>query len=213
MNEDLLRFNENQKYIVFDFETCNANTNTLTNIAWQLGLLICEGSKILKTEIFYLRWPNLPISKGAARVTRFDWNVYKQKAVDPLPVWEYFNTYLFNPEYKIIGHNILGFDIYVYNIWCQLLGKKTDYSFVKRFIDTDALARGLKNDIKYRKEEDFLIYQYKMGSIIKKGVKTNLAAMANHYKIEIDPDKMHDAGVDVTINFAVWNKMKWEINV
>ena len=45
MDEDLLRFKKDQKYLVFDYETCNLNLGHLENKPWQIGFIICKGSK------------------------------------------------------------------------------------------------------------------------------------------------------------------------
>ena len=48
MNEDLLRFKKNQKYIFFDFETCSLNLGSLSNKPWQLGFIVIENDKIVE---------------------------------------------------------------------------------------------------------------------------------------------------------------------
>ena len=48
--EDLLRFKKNQKYMVFDFETCNLNLVSEENKPWQLAFLIYEGDKLIESN-------------------------------------------------------------------------------------------------------------------------------------------------------------------
>ena len=45
MNNHLLRFKKNKKYIVFDYETCGLNLASLDNKPWQLAFLICVGQQ------------------------------------------------------------------------------------------------------------------------------------------------------------------------
>ena len=83
-----------------------------------------------------------------------------------------------------------------------------------KILDTNALARGAKMGISYNENEGSLLeYQYRMSNIRKKGVRTNLMALAKGYKIDHDYDKLHDAIVDLELNLKVWNKLKWEIEV
>jgi len=44
----MLRFNKEQKYICFDFETCHLNLLDDSNKPWQLSYLIAKGSNIIK---------------------------------------------------------------------------------------------------------------------------------------------------------------------
>ena len=42
---ELLRFNPNQKYVLFDFETCGLNLGSLRNKPWQLAFITIEDGK------------------------------------------------------------------------------------------------------------------------------------------------------------------------
>ena len=63
MDEHLLRFKKDQKYLVFDYETCNLNLGLDSNKPWQLGFLTCKGNRILekfdalddKSDEFYFK--------------------------------------------------------------------------------------------------------------------------------------------------------------
>ena len=152
MNKNLLRFNKNKKFLVFDYETCGLNLASLDNKPWQLAFLVCENDKIQKKYDFYLKWEELNISEDAKRITGFKDSVYKKKAVDPLEVLELFDSYYYNPDYHVVGHNILGFDIYIHNIHRLLCGKTSDYSYLDRAIDTNCLAKSEAMDIEFNEE-------------------------------------------------------------
>ena len=77
MNEELLRFKKNQKYLIFDYETCNLNLNHYSNKPWQLGFIIAEGSRVLKKYNFNLSWDELKLSKEAERITQFSRTKYE----------------------------------------------------------------------------------------------------------------------------------------
>lgn len=213
MSENLLRFNKEQKYLIWDVESCNLNLGWAENKAWQLGFVVAQNNKILEEHDFFIKWTPLPIGEGAARVTRFDKNLYESKAQDPLKVLQFFEKYLYDPQYRIIFHNGLRFDVFLHNIFRRNLGLDSDYSYISRAIDTNAIARAVKMNIKYNKNEDFIAFQYKMLSFKKKGLKTNLTALGNEYKIPFDYESLHLASSDVILNGLIFQKLIWQIEI
>ena len=153
----MLRFNKDQKYICFDFETCHLNLLHQSNKPWQLSYLIAQGSDILEEVDNYIYWDDLNISQEAKDITHFNEYVYKQKAADASQALEKFEKYIYNQNYLIIGQNLLGFDVYVHNIYRKLLNKKSDFSYTNRIIDTNCIAKAIKKNLKYQKEEDFVV--------------------------------------------------------
>mgnify|MGYP005636759121 CR=1 FL=1 len=130
--------------------------------------------KILEKKYdFYLRWDDLKISDGAKKVTGFKESVYKKRAVDPLEVLNLFESYFYNDNYYIVGHNIIGFDIFIHNTHRLLCGKQSDYSYLNRLIDTNCLAKANAMNIEYD-STDLTLWQFKLQKIRQKGIKTNL---------------------------------------
>ena len=117
MNEDLLRFNDKQKYLVFDFETCNLSLSSKDNKPWQLAFLVCQGNKVIEEHDYYIYWDDLKISKDAKKITGFSEKKYKDLAQPAEFVLEHFEKLLYSEEYIPVGHNIFGFDIYIHNIY------------------------------------------------------------------------------------------------
>lgn len=211
-----IRDNPDQKLIFWDFETCNANIlGCGDNLPWQVGFLVCKGTQILEEHLHFIKWNPLPITAGAARITKFDWEEYKEKAENPKVVRELLEQYLFNPEYYNIAHNGLGFDVYVHNIWRRKMGKPVDWSFLKKTIDTHALAKGSKLGIKFNPQNDnFLSYQYRMLSIVRGDLKTNLTLLGKENKIEFDYDHLHNGLNDVKLLKLVWDTdLKWKFDI
>jgi len=196
----------NGKFVVFDFETEAANV--ATSRPWQFAYLICQGKKIIKKENFYIWWPDLNISEGAKRITRFDYNDYKAKALPADEVLEIAEKLFNNPEYYLAGHNILGFDVLIYNVWRTSLGKKADYSFYDRIVDTLCLAKALHFDKEITLDNLFECQVY-LSSKRAKGTKLTLGALCKKYEIEIDEGKMHCAFEDVIKSFEILNKLLW----
>ena len=132
MIEKLARFDRNQKSMVFDFETCSLNLASKSNKPWQLAFQIYEGDKLIESNDYYIFWEDLKLSEGARRVTGFNDAKYKKLAKPAKKVLDHFEKFLYNDDYLKVGHNILGFDIYIHNIFRKLLGLPTDYSYLKK---------------------------------------------------------------------------------
>ena len=58
MKEELLRFTKKQKYIIFDYETCNLNLISTKNKPWQLAFMLFQGDKVLDQADYILNWKN-----------------------------------------------------------------------------------------------------------------------------------------------------------
>jgi DNA polymerase III epsilon subunit-like protein len=71
MKETLLRFKKKQKYLLFDYETCNLNLISGHNKPWQLAFLVIEDNKIVEEKDYWLKWDDLRVSPEAAKITGF----------------------------------------------------------------------------------------------------------------------------------------------
>lgn len=209
----MLRFNKEQKYICFDFETCHLNLLDDSNKPWQLSYIIAKGNNIIKEVDNYIYWPDLKLSEGARLVTHFDDRKYHSLASDAKEVLSNFENYLYDPDYLIIGQNLLGFDVYVHNIYRKLIGYKTDFSYVKRIIDTNCIAKAIKKNIKPQVDTDFTFWQYKLNDFREKGLKTSIKAQLKDYKIDFDENMLHNSLYDVQMNFKIFQKQIWQIEI
>jgi len=213
VNEELLRFKKNQKYIVFDFETCSLNLASLDNKPWQLAFIIAEGNNILEKHDYYIAWEDLNISAEAAKVTGFSKSKYDKNKVDAKTVLDHFEKYLYDESYINVGHNIFGFDIYIHNIFRKNLGLPADYSYIKRSIDTLSIAKSVEKNIEYRKNEHLSLFQFKLNSYRHRGTSLSLSSCCKRYDVDFDPSKLHDALYDITKNFDVFKKMIWDSEI
>jgi len=214
--DSLLRFQKKQKYIFFDFETCSLNLGSLDNKPWQLAFITINNGKISEKRDYWIDWgDDFEVPAVAAKMTGWTKAKYlkKKQGNDPEKVLEHFERYLYNEEYINAGHNILGFDVYMHGIYRKLLHKKPDYSYVNRSIDTVCLAKALKNDIKFSRDEKFYNWQYKLNNMMDNKSKKKLIDLCKYYKIEIDESKLHDAMYDIEQNYKVFQKMIWELDV
>jgi DNA polymerase III epsilon subunit-like protein len=211
--EDLLRFKFDQKYIVFDTETENTNL-VYKNRPWEVSILIGTGKKVEFIKNIYPRWDDLSVSKVAAKVTGFNWGEYKNKWIDSIVALDEFESYLYNPEYLIVGQNLVGFDAYIINNWRKAAGRTPDHSYLDRMYDTDPLSRGWKKGSPFNKNEHNLIdYQFRWANYIEKGLKTNLKQLCSDFQIEFDEDKAHRAEYDTRKTFEVFHKLLWTLEI
>jgi len=211
MKQNLLRFNNKQKYIFFDFETCNLNLSSLENKPWQLAFAIFEGEKQLEVANYYIYWKDLNISEGAKKVTGFSKSKYKKEAKPASDILSHFDKYMYDDDYLKCGHNILGFDVYIHNIFRRLLGFPTDYSYIPLCIDTLCLARAINNEIPF--SDDRTPWQLRLNSLRKKGQRATLGACCKRYQIETDESKLHDALYDIKKNHQVFRKQIWDLEI
>ena len=147
---DLLRFKHNQNYIVIDTET--EGLNLTSSKPWQASWVICRGNKIISKHDHFIRWDDISVSADAARITGFDKDHYYSKAEDPMLVLDKLSKYLYDPSFLIIGQNILGFDVYMLNVWRKQMGLASDYSYIDRIIDTKSISTAIFKNILPDKE-------------------------------------------------------------
>jgi|TARA_R110000824_G_scaffold72339_4_gene184652 DNA polymerase III epsilon subunit-like protein len=210
MTNSLLRFKKNQKYIVFDFET--EGLNLRYSRPWQLGFIETEGQNIKNEHDIYIGFDDLSVSADAARITGFSEHTYRKKKKDKLQVLEFFDKFLYNPDYLIIGHNIIGYDVYIHNVLRKACGKPTDYSYMNRVIDTNCLSKAYKMGLK-KVDDNLTLWQYKLNNYIKKGLKTSQITMLKEFSIPFEADKLHDAVYDVKMTLKLFHKLIWNIEV
>lgn len=203
IGSDLLRFS-NKKIFLFDFETQRLNLME-DNLPFQLSWAVADKHSITSSTDYYLKWPNFKMSKEAAVITKFS-QKWVENGTDPEFVLNAFESYLMDDSYIIAGHNLLGFDIFVHQIFRRALGRKVDYSYVHRVIDTNVLARAYKLKITPDKN-NLLAWQYKIYSNPQRGVKTSLGLMAKELGMNVDENRLHESGYDLTVNHFVYNSL------
>ena len=210
MKETLLRFNKNQRYVVFDTET--EGLNLVTSRPWQIAWLVAQGDKIISRTDRFIHWPSLNVSEGAARITGFSQKEYEKKSRPPNEVWEEFSQDLFDERNIIIGQNLLGFDVYMVDIWRKGLLEPLDQEYISRIMDTKALATAIAKNIPYT-SGDFINWQYRLLHYRERGLKTSQAFLLKHYGIDHDPKRLHDALYDIEMNFKIFQKQLFDLEL
>ena len=210
--EELLRYNFKQRYVVFDTET--EGLNLITSKPWQIAWIECEGKKVIKKHNRFIKWDDLNVSPEAARVTGFDKDHYNSVAEDPLVVWKDFEKVLYNKKNLIVGQNILGYDIYILSVWLRNIGQKIRHeNYIDRCFDTKAVAMAIAKDNKNPDKDDLIAWQLRYLNYRESGLRTNQKYLLEHYGIDFDPKKLHDALYDIEKNFEIFQKQIWELEI
>ena len=210
MNNDLLRYNRKQKYIIFDTET--EGLNLVKSKPWQAAWIVAEGNKIIKKYDKLIKWDDLNVSKDAARITGFSQSYYEKNAEDPKKVWDEFSKYLYDDSYKIVGQNLLGFDVYMIDVWRKLIGEPLHQDYINRIIDTKAIATAIVKESTVDKK-DFIYWQYRWLNHRERGLKTSQLTLLKKYEIDFDPKRLHDALYDIEMNFEIFQKQLYDIEL
>lgn len=211
MLDDLLRFKKKQKYLLYDFET--ESLNLYYSRPWQLSFVIGQGNQTLEEHDYFIDIPDLKVSDEAAKVTNFSWERYNKLKRPKEEVLEVFDKYLYDSDYIVCGHNILNFDTYIHTTLRRICGKKEDYSYLERLIDTNCLAKAIKCEIEKPKDEEMIQWMFRLASFRKRGVKTNLKALLKEYDIEFDEKMLHNSLFDIRYNYLLLSKLLWNINL
>jgi DNA polymerase III alpha subunit (gram-positive type) len=210
MNNDLLRYNRNQKYIIFDTET--EGLNLVKSKPWQAAWIVAQGNKIIKKYDKLIYWDDLNVSKDAARITGFSQSHYEKNAEDPKKVWGEFSKYLYDDSYKIVGQNLLGFDVYMIDVWRKLIGEPLHQDYINRIIDTKAIATAIAKEspVDY---QNFIYWQYRWLNYRERGLKTSQLTLLKKYEIDFDAKRLHDALYDIEMNFEIFHKQLYDIEL
>jgi len=212
MDEHLLRYDKDKTLIFIDCETFNLCLNFCHNLPWQIAMLKVHGNQKIDQKNFYLKWDtDLKISQDAARITRYDHKKVQKEGKSPKEAFPTIKDWLDHADY-IIGHNVLGFDIYLIKEYYKTMGCNWKH-LIPKFIDTNAIARGIKYNIPYKSTNNLTEYQYKIYHTRKKNIKSSLTTLGKENAIDHDYDKLHDAINDLDLNLKVWNKLKWQIEI
>jgi len=207
---ELLRYDKNRKYLVADFETTGLNLGYA--LPWQVSYAVFTMDKIIEEHDFLIFWPDLKMSVGAARVTGFNYEGYKQNAIDPEMVLKSLDAYLYDENIYPMGHNFCGYDCMIHGVWRRRLGLEEDYSYLERAYDTVALSKAYKKGIKLDRE-NMQASQMKALGIVERGLKTNLAAMGKELHISFDENGLHNSLNDIRLNIEVFRQLVWKLEI
>ena len=67
--------------------------------------------------------------------------------------------------------------------------------------------------IKFDKKEKLLPWQYRLNNLIERGLSCNLRQCCKDFDVPFDSSKLHDALYDIRVNYEVFKKMLWEVEI
>jgi DNA polymerase III epsilon subunit-like protein len=206
---DLLRYTHtSKKFCVFDTET--EGLHQYYSRPWEISWVIFEHGKPAKPYQRYLKWSDLKVSAGAAAHTGFDPKIIEEKGEDPEGVIkDFYNEFLINPEYCLLGQNILGLDtMLIYNC-AKRFGLNPDYKdFILRCYDTHPLAKMHKLGMKVDENLPLLYQMLSVMDLKVKGLKTKIEVLCEEFGVEHDPFLFHKSALyDSQKTYEVFLKM------
>lgn len=203
-----LRFDNKQLFMCFDMESYNLNLVGNGNLPWQISWRIFDAKNLYDKQDHYVNWGKAP-SKEIQELTNYSQKRMDEEGREPEEVIEELNELLYDDKIYIVGHNLLGFDIYLYNLYREKLGFKKDYSFIDRVIDTLCLAKASKFSIDVD-QENFTLWQLKMTKVFGRNMRCKLSDLGKEFGIDFDEKKLHDASYDIWLNEEVFKKLMWK---
>jgi DNA polymerase III epsilon subunit-like protein len=195
----------NQKYICMDTET--EGLNLYSSRPWQLAWVVAEGNRIVETHDEYIDHKDLSVNDTIIKLTGFNWNTYNKKKKPAKEVWDKFKKYLNDPEYIIVGQNLLGFDVYMIAILQRLAGEKIDYSYINRIYDTRCFGKAYREKLE-KPKGDMLAWQYKIMHDRSLKAKVSQIQQLKFFGIDFDEKRLHEAVYDCQMCFKVFLEIK-----
>lgn len=204
IGENLLRFNRKQKYLLWDTETASLSLNSKNNLPWEYGWIVATLDGIIEEKEYHVKWPQfltgeLQIGPVVDAMTGFSQKFQNYKNwTAPEVVLAEFEKRLYDEDMIVVAHNGLGFDVYMHNLHRRALGKSSDYSYIPRFLDTNAIAKGWK--LQYNFEgKNRIAAQYQLLDHRVRGMKTSIKALCKELGIPYDETRAHHATYDVSL--------------
>lgn len=215
MDGHLIRFNKDVKLCFVDIESFNLCLSLKFNRPWQIGILNVVGDSIKTSQDIIIKWPKvdgLSCSPDAARINHYSDAKVAELGIEPKDAFNALYENMLDCDY-IVGHNLLGFDLYLIKDLCRMFGKDWKFAAAK-ILDTKCIALGVKQNIPFvEKNESIMLYQQRMNNTRAKGVKTSLITLAKEYGIPFEEHRLHEAIYDLCVNKMLWDKLKYQIEL
>ena len=210
-DEKLLRYKKPLRYISLDGES--ENLNPVFNRPWQLAWIVVEDGKIISKNDHHIDIKDLKVGDGAARVTHFDLRYHNSVAKSAQEVYDKLCIDLFDEKNIVLGHNFY-FDFNLIKNLESYLGIKKWWNINQRVRDKMVLSKAYKLNINPPEDpKEYVNWQFNLINHKQKGLKSSLGLMLNEFKIDHNPETLHNAIEDVTMTHHLFQKLIWAVKV
>lgn len=206
---NLLRYRPDQRFMVADKES--EGLHLQRHRPWEVAYLICDAKQVYERVVERIWWPDLAITAEAARITRFNYADYKATAKPADEVLARYEERLYDPSIIPVGHNFY-FDGYMHNNWRRGVGKREDWSWLARMVDTHCLFKAMKKGWK-PDLSDYESWQWRAQNWREKGLKSNLGFVCRELGLDYDETQAHGALYDIERTREVLFKEIWSVEV
>lgn len=201
-----LRYEKDQKYVAFDFET--EHLNLYSTRPWELAYVVFTQHEIIHKRKFFIWWEDLRVTETAARMTGFDHDVYKREAQPQAEVFKHFGKILAREDLHFVTCNGFGFDNYVWQTWRRANKLLPEWSFCDRSHDISCLMKGIIKGM--LPTDNYLCWNIRMSNYVEKGLKSGIKGCMNHYNMRYDSTQHHQALYDVMVTKDIFLKQMWD---
>lgn len=211
-------------YLVIDIET--SGLSPYNDLILQFGFLQYINGEIATRGSVYLKTPdvvldqydnsNYVLKQKSAGAGYIDTAVVRERGQDPKEVFalvcQLYRAMCNNiPNFVMIGHNVIGFDVPFLEIQAAKVGVELHFDKTHVF-DTGAFFKANALRVAPDSDESIRDFFYRVKDIRAKGVKWNLLFAAKQmgadkYAKEA-MDKAHDAEADVLITHFLYQQMR-----
>ena len=201
-----------QDYICFDGET--EGLNLYYSRPWQWSFLVCKGQKVLEKHDYYINQPNLDLSPKLKKMCGFDQKRYDSEAISELEAASIFQKYIDDPKFKVIGQNILNYDIFIWNSMMLRQFGEVNHEYLERCLDTRAFFIARQHELEPRGGVDLLNWQLRiLNDKEYKFTKSNSKLILKTLGIDFDEGMLHNSLYDVLKTHEIWIQLKSKFNL
>jgi DNA polymerase III epsilon subunit-like protein len=194
----------NETVIVWDVET--EGLNLRYSRPWELSWIEAIGDNIVAERQRFIDIPNLKVSDEVRRITHFDDEKYHRLKRPAAEVAEEFAEVLY-ADNVIVGQNLLGFDVYIWGVLCDMVGRQKDHSYLDRIIDNRFVGMGYREGIEMP-GKNRLSWQYKIFNDRSLKSKVSQLALLKLFGIEYDPYRLHEGLYDCQKTFEIFKELR-----
>lgn len=205
-----LSYNRTQRIVICDTET--EGLSLFRHRPWEIAYTVAQQEKIIETRVLYPWYPDLNVNPRAAMITGFTWEKYADLATPKEDVWEEISSILYDEKNLIVGHNFIGYDIFMLRRLAIDCKDWKGWSYINRVICTLCWSR-MYHQGERPDPNNMLGSQMKyIGKPPRGSKKATLSAMADHFNIPYEKEKLHAAEYDNSLCLAVFNKLVYALD-